>query len=182
MKIAIDAGHGGDDTGAEGPNGLTESSVVLDLSELLSDRLKELRMETKLTRDSDVFVTLNDRCLIANNWEADYFISIHCNSDGSTAVGIETLYASDLGEELAAPIQKALITATGDVDRGLKHRSDLYVLNATSMPAILAEVGFISHPATEEKLDTDEYRDIIVEAIVEGLCRFLDHREQIPLA
>jgi N-acetylmuramoyl-L-alanine amidase len=89
-------------------------------------------------------------------------------------VGIETLYKSETGKALATPVHSALISATGDRDRGLKHRSDLYVLNATNMPAIMVEAGFISHPETEEKLDTPEYKSLLAAAIVEGIASYLD--------
>jgi N-acetylmuramoyl-L-alanine amidase len=120
-----------------------------------------------------VFVTLSDRASIANDWGADFFVSIHCNSNGESAVGIETLYKSDAGKRLAAAVQQAMLQATGDRDRGLKYRSDLYVLNATVMPAILAEIGFISHRATEEKLATTDYRWTIAEAVFEGIVQHL---------
>jgi len=113
--------------------------------------LNRLGLSTKLTRSSDVFIELSDRCDIANDWEADYFVSVHLNCNGSTVAGIETLYKSSAGKELAGPVQKEMIAATGDTDRGLKYRDDLYVLDGTNMPAILVEVGFISNPTFESK-------------------------------
>lgn len=172
-KICIDPGHGGKDPGAVGPTGLQEAEVALDLSDRLCDRLGDLGIDTLMTRLANEFIELADRCEIANNWDADYFVSVHLNSNGSTAVGIETLYKSDVGMGLAAPVQEAMVDATGDTDRGLKYRDDLYVLNGTNMPAILVEVGFISHPKTEDKFRTDEYKDIITEAIVSGIASYL---------
>ena len=174
MKICIDAGHGGHDSGAVGPAGLEEAPTVLQISQTLAAWLREeYGLETKLTRNSNVYIQLNVRCDIANDWPADYFISIHANSDGPSAHGIETLYTSDKGKKLADPIQKALIEATGETDRGLKERDDLAVLNGTNMPAALVEVGFISHPETEEKLGTLSYRDLLADAIVQGIIKFL---------
>jgi N-acetylmuramoyl-L-alanine amidase len=100
-------------------------------------------------------------------------VSIHCNSDGPDAVGIETLYKTGVGKGLAAPVQTAIVKATGDRDRGLKLRNDLYVLNGTYMPAILVEIGFISHPETELKLATEDYQYTIARAIVDGLFKYL---------
>ena len=160
IKICIDPGHGGNDSGAGGPTGLEEATVALELSSMLSDALNNLGIDTIITREDDEFIELGTRCDIANAWEADYFVSVHLNSNGPTAVGIETLYKTESGKKLATPVQEMLIEATGDRDRGLKHRTDLYVLNGTNMPAILVEVGFISHPETEESLRMKNIRKL----------------------
>lgn len=173
MTIVVDAGHGGNDTGAVGPTGLEEASTVLLISQYLAGYLLNLDIEVILTRERDTFVTLGDRCAIANDAKANYFVSVHLNSNSSAAVGIETLYKSEAGKDLAVPVQSALIEATGDVDRGLKHRSDLYVLNATAMPAILVEGGFISHPSTETKLKTSDYQMLLANAVGDGIAAFL---------
>lgn len=169
MKVALDPGHGGKDSGAVGPAGLEEAWVVLDIARRLEEELIASGFLTCLTRKSDVFVELGQRCEIANDWGADYFVSVHCNSNGPDAVGIETLYKSQKGLKLASPMQRALIEATRDRDRGMKYRHDLHVLNATIMPAILAEVGFISHPATEAKLATEDYRALLAKTIADVL-------------
>jgi len=173
MKIAIDPGHGGKDPGAVGPTAVAEAQVVLAISLYLDILLKDFGLETVLTRSKDVFIELADRCKIANNAHANYFVSVHANSDGPNAVGIETLYKTTKGKALAEPVQRHLIKATGDVDRGLKQRSDLYVLNGTGMPAILAEVGFISHPATERELYDSAYQELIAQAMRDGIVEFL---------
>lgn len=174
VKICLDPGHGGHDPGACGSAGLTEAEVNLKVSQRLGERLGELGISTLLTRSSDVYIALGMRCELANDWGADYFISVHCNSDGPSAVGIETLYKTSDGKSLAEPIQHHLVLATGDTDRGLKYRYDLYVLNATLMPACLIELGFISHPQTESKLKTDDYQRLLAEAITAGLREFLN--------
>jgi N-acetylmuramoyl-L-alanine amidase len=173
MKICIDPGHGGKDPGAVGPNGLNEADVNLTVSKHIAAGLERLGLDAALTRETDVFVELSDRCEFANDWAADYFVSVHCNSNGPSAAGIETLYASANGEALATPIQEMMIAATDDTDRGLKYRSDLYVLNGTHMPAVLAEIGFISNPETEGLLNTDHYRRLIADAITGGIAKFL---------
>ena len=182
MKICIDAGHGGTDPGAVGTNGLSEASVNLDISNYLASILEGWGLAVKETRSSDVFVELSRRCSIANGWNADYFVSIHCNSNGSSAVGIETLYKTQKGKELATPIQAAMISASGDRDMGLVHRDDLYVLNGTAMPACLAEVGFISNPETETKFLDPAYWQTLTRAIATGIAEFLNLKSpSIPL-
>jgi len=93
-RIVIDAGHGGHDTGTIGPDGVREKDVVLDvalkLGKLLEDRLGA---EVVYTRDDDTFIPLETRTAIANQQQADLFISIHANSSNDpSARGVETYY------------------------------------------------------------------------------------------
>jgi N-acetylmuramoyl-L-alanine amidase len=180
-KICVDPGHGGKDPGAVGPTGVEEASVALLIAGKVVNGLQDLGMQTLMTRTTDVFIELGDRCAIANDWYADYFVSVHLNSNGGDAAGIETLYKSDKGKAVAKPVQEAMVMATEDKDRGLKYRDDLYVLNGTNMPAILAEVGFISNPDFEILFDTDEYQEILADAIVSGLAAFLGLPVPIPV-
>lgn len=79
--IVIDPGHGGKDPGAIGSRGLTEKEVVLDVSLRLKDLIKKrLKKEVVMTRDRDVFIPLEERTILANEKNADLFISVHANS------------------------------------------------------------------------------------------------------
>ncbi|WP_242516293.1 N-acetylmuramoyl-L-alanine amidase [Sorangium cellulosum] len=91
-RVAIDPGHGGNDTGAVGPTGLKEKDVTLDVAHRVAPLLaRELKIETLLTRDSDVYVPLELRTARANAFHADLFVSIHCNaSDNGRARGVQT--------------------------------------------------------------------------------------------
>jgi len=93
-KIVVDAGHGGHDTGAQGPNGLMEKDLVLDVALKLGKLLESrLGAEVVYTRDDDTFIPLETRTAIANKEQADMFISIHANySTDTTARGVETYY------------------------------------------------------------------------------------------
>ena len=93
-RIVIDAGHGGHDTGTIGPNGLMEKDLVLDVA-LRLGRLLETRLGADViyTRDDDTFIPLETRTAIANQHQADLFISIHANSSSDPeARGVETYY------------------------------------------------------------------------------------------
>ena len=93
-RIVVDAGHGGHDTGTIGPNGLREKDLVLDVA-LRLGKLLDQRMgaEVVYTRDDDTFVPLETRTAIANQQQADLFISIHANSSPDpSARGVETYY------------------------------------------------------------------------------------------
>ena len=91
FRIVIDAGHGGKDPGRPNPNGIKEKHIVLNMALLLGEKLKENGNDVIYTRDKDVFLTLRQRAKIANDADADLFISIHCNAFHDTRVyGSET--------------------------------------------------------------------------------------------
>jgi N-acetylmuramoyl-L-alanine amidase len=90
-RVVIDAGHGGHDSGAIGPDGTQEKAIALAIAKRLSHELTAMGLEVVLTRDDDTFVRLEDRAKIANEAHGDLFISIHCNSAPSHSLrGIET--------------------------------------------------------------------------------------------
>ena len=93
-RIVIDPGHGGHDTGAIGPGGIEEKNVVLDVALRLRRLLEEKTgAEVFMTRTTDTFIPLEERTAIANQDDADLFISIHANaSRDPDARGIETYY------------------------------------------------------------------------------------------
>lgn len=107
-RVAIDPGHGGNDTGAVGPTGLKEKDVTLDVAHRVAPLLaRELKIETLLTRDSDTYVPLELRTARANAFHADLFVSIHCNaSDNGRARGVQTfsLAAPHDGEATSAQL------------------------------------------------------------------------------
>lgn len=93
-RIVVDAGHGGHDTGTIGPNGLLEKDLVLDVALRLGKLLEQkLGAEVVYTRHDDTFIPLETRTAIANQNQADLFISIHANSSSDpSARGVETYY------------------------------------------------------------------------------------------
>lgn len=93
-KIVIDPGHGGHDTGTIGPHGLYEKDLVLDVSKRLGKLLQSrLGAEVVFTRNDDTFIPLETRTAIANQEQADLFVSVHANSSRDPdARGVETYY------------------------------------------------------------------------------------------
>lgn len=91
-RIVIDAGHGGHDPGAQA-NGIKEAELVLDVAQRLSKLAQKQGIEVVMTRDSDIFIPLEERTAIANREGADLFLSIHANAARNTkARGIETYF------------------------------------------------------------------------------------------
>lgn len=173
-KICIDPGHGGKDPGAVNGN-YQEKNFNLDIAKKLAFFLEsENEFEIIFTRTEDIYVSLDDRCSIANKNKCDIFVSIHINSATNTSAnGIETLCFGEFQDRnLAKYIQKALITVTKAKDRGVKHTNMLYVITNTKMPAVLVEAGFLSNREDLESLIDDFYLDKIAGAIAVGICDY----------
>lgn len=161
VTMVIDAGHGGADSGATG-NGLKEKNMTLAI--VLGAKKyfdNDSRFKVYYTRTSDTYPSLDDRCKLANNNNADLFLCVHINSASASARGTETLYNPNrstatakngiTSKDFATAMQQAVIKTTGFTNRGLKSRTDLRVLNQTNMPACLIEYGFISN-TTEARI------------------------------
>ena len=159
--ICIDAGHGGNDPGATN-KGLKEKDIVLDISKKIRDILKYWGYETMLTRNTDEFIELGKRADIANELNAELFVSVHINAAStSNADGIETYHypGSVSGIDLAEVIQDNLIKNTTESNRGVKE-AEFVVLEETKMPAVLVELDFITNSNSVEELKYD-YIDFI---------------------
>lgn len=99
-KIVIDPGHGGSDPGAKGRHGLKEKNVVLDIGKRLAKKLRQRGFEVYLTRETDRFLSLEERTVIANEKRADLFISVHANaSPKRRARGVSTFVFNNSDDE-----------------------------------------------------------------------------------
>lgn len=180
--IVVDPGHGGYDSGAVGPAGIKEKDVTLAIGLKVGAILAKNNVNVIYTRTSDnvswpadVNKDLQARCDIANNANADLFISIHMNSyDDASVNGTETYYfpGSTKGQALAQSIQSQLVSALGTTDRGIKTAS-YYVLKYTNAPAVLTEVGFISNPTEEQELNDNSFQDEAAQAIADGILKYI---------
>jgi N-acetylmuramoyl-L-alanine amidase len=103
LKIVLDPGHGGKDPGAIGAGGVTEKDLVLAIARRLAQRLRKgMGATVMLTREDDRFIALEDRTAIANDEDADLFISLHINaSPNPRARGLETYYLDNTDDEAA---------------------------------------------------------------------------------
>lgn len=190
--IVIDPGHGGSDTGAN-YGGVQEKNLNLSTARYLHDILVASGdYEVVMTRNSDVTLALGDRPEIANNLDADIFISIHYNAMGGAnagaARGIETFvqnfgYITDRNQfntsdprireslQLADAVHPLLISRTGLNNRGIRGQN-LNVLRNTNMPAILVELGFIDNPTERNFVNTQSYRSNASHAMKDGIDRY----------
>lgn len=182
--IVIDAGHGGKDPGAIGTNTkVKEKDINLKVALKLDKKLRELGFRTILTRSTDEFIDLYERAGIANRNNADAFISIHFNANGKSSVaGIQTLYCpaydgtAKEGDQypFAKAIQDALLSGLNRVDKEIIRRPDLVVVRETNMVAALAELGFLTNPAEEKLIITDEYHEKAAQALANGIVNYFD--------
>ena len=157
-KVFIDPGHGGTDPGASG-NGLYEKEVVLSISKKVRNILISKGFEVELIRSKDQYVSLSDRAAQANAWDADLFVSIHCNSATSSSANGTECYtyptANTSTKSLSKNMASALASKLGLTNRGHKE-ANFAVLRLSNMPAILIETAFINNANDASKLKTRE--------------------------
>jgi N-acetylmuramoyl-L-alanine amidase len=196
--ICLDPGHGGRDPGNRLP-GRQEKDYTLRLAFELRDQLKQAGFKVMFTRSSDEFIELSERPERARRAGANLFVSLHFNATeggraearGSevyclTPVGAASTNARGEGARsgafpgnrnngrnilLAYQIQKSLIRTLQSGDRGVR-RARFEVLRGATMPAVLIEAGFLSHPEEGKRIFTAEYRRQIARAITEGIQSF----------
>lgn len=125
-----------------------------------------------MTRESDTYPTLQDRVKIAENANADIFISIHANSGPATATGVETYYTRSESAGLAKVMHKHLVESSGLPDRKVRTQS-LHVTRETTMPAVLLECGYLSNKNDEALLYTEEFQNNVAQGIVDGIKEYL---------
>jgi N-acetylmuramoyl-L-alanine amidase len=196
--VVVDPGHGGDELGAVGPNGLTEKEVNLSVALHTAARLEAEGITVALTRGADYRVTLETRAKIALSLQPRAFVSIHHNSepDGPwPKPGTETYYqvASGPSKRLAGIVYEEVVRAlsghpvawVADRDTGAKYRKnsrgdDYYaVLRQThGVPGVLAELAFISNPPEAELLARPEVQRAEGEAVARAVARYLRTMDQ----
>lgn len=173
VKIIVDAGHGGTDSGAVG-NGLREKDLTLSISQKVAENLRaDPKFDVVMTRESDTFPKLPERVKIANEEGADLFISVHINSATASAKGTETYYKTDKSKSYANTVHKYLVQATGFTDRKVK-QAGFQVIRDTKMPAILVEIGFITNPSEAKQMADEEFQKQVADALYKGIREFVD--------
>lgn len=171
--VAIDAGHGGKDTGAIGPTGLLEKDVVLDVAQRVREALVKSGVRVIMTRETDAFVELQDRPRQAKQQGATVFVSIHANASTRPASnGSETYYLSPQSQVLAQLVQEELTRVPNLAPRGVK-TANFLVLRESDVPAVLVEVAYVSNVDEEARLRQNVFRQRLAEAIARGVQRFL---------
>lgn len=187
LSFVIDAGHGGSDPGAGGRdlNGkfITEASLALKTAQVMKEAIEKLGGQVYMTRESDVHLSANKntdlglRAKFASTKNANAFISVHYNSASvSTASGYETLYYTSTSKEFANTIHENVIDAiqeeyTSYKDRKLKFQN-VMVLRENTVFATLIELGFMSSPTELTLMNSNKFRGVVSEGVVNGLLEY----------
>ncbi|WP_163539865.1 N-acetylmuramoyl-L-alanine amidase [Gracilibacillus sp. YIM 98692] len=176
MKLYLDPGHGGTDSGATG-NGLTEKEMNLDIALKIRDMLTSEyeNVDVNMSRTTDQTKSLSERTNEANDWGADYYLSIHCNAYNGSARGYEDYIHSSLSDSSQTAqyqdIMHAEIIKVNDLkDRG-KKKANFHVLRETTMPALLTENGFIDQKDDAALIKDPSWRKKVARGHVNGLAK-----------
>lgn len=183
--IIVDAGHGGHDGGAVA-NDVVEKNLALDLARRLKRELEAAGLRVRMTRDTDVFLSLEERAALTGRLKASAFVSVHLNTDGegSAAEGIETYFADSkplsarqnsaprTSADFAEQVQRMVCASTKAQNRGTKARG-YAVISQASCPAVLVECGFITNAEEAARLKRADYGDKVATGIAQGVAVFL---------
>ena len=174
IKVVVDPGHGGYDTGAS-YGGFEEKDINLIISNKLKNSLEDYGITVFLTREEDSFLSLAERVEITNSIKPALFISIHGNALVSSRVirGVETYYWTGQSQKLAYYIHKSILSNLNIPDHFIR-RAQFYVIRHTPVPAILAELGFLSNHDDRKLLTGSTTQDQYAKALTEAILKFLD--------
>lgn len=189
-KVIIDAGHGGEDGGAEASDGTVEKDINLSIAKILRDMLLQGGFEVEMIRDEDASVgdnslqtvrerkrsDLEKRVELYNSDENNIVLSIHQNNFSQSQYSGTQIFYSDNTEsqELSEYIRQAIVgLVQPDNERQCKPADDsIYVLRNAKVPAIIIECGFLSNPLELEKLKDYEYQKELAFAIYMGFVEY----------
>ena len=194
--VVLDPGHGGAESGAVGPNGLTEKAVNLAVARQARDALVAANVSALLTRTADYEMTLTARTTLVNALRPKVFVSVHHNADPDgphDGPGTETYYqiasstnaaskrlAGLLYEEIVAALKPYNVSWVGDTDAGAKYRvgssgDDYYAILRQTKGTVtsLAELAFISNAPEADLLARPDVQKVEGQAVARGIVRFL---------
>jgi N-acetylmuramoyl-L-alanine amidase len=179
--VVVDAGHGGNQSGAV-YGGVKEKTLNLDIAKILNNKLKELGIVTYMTRSGDSSISLYSRSGLANSKKADLLISIHNNAGLKKYTGSMTLYYPSSSKtkgnlssyQFASIVQKNMCETLGSKNMGIVPRSQLAVLRTSNMPAVIAEVGYMSNSSELAKLKTYAYKEKAAESLKKAVVESLE--------
>ncbi len=194
--VVLDPGHGGDERGALSADGATEAEVNLDVARRTGALLEAQGVSAVLTRSADYRITVRNRAAIADQLQAEAFVSIHHNAPAAQPIdkpGSEVYVQSGSAQSrrLGGLIYQAVTQALSEFDVAWTGRPDagvLTVLNSDggnaygitrypTAPVALAELAYIANPSEAVLIGTDEYRQAAAEALAAAILRYLNTDE-----
>jgi N-acetylmuramoyl-L-alanine amidase len=176
MKILLDPGHGGKDSGALGPNGYAEKDANLYASKLLANELSIRGASVYLSREADKFIELDDRQIIIDNLEPTLALSVHHNSlpDGGNpdTKGFSTFWYHPQAQSLAMYLHNYVVKDTGRPAYGV-FWDNLALARPASAPSVLLEWGFMSNPSEFELIANPQEQQKMAKSIADGITQWL---------
>lgn len=179
IKIALEAGHGGENnTGAFGLSGSKEKNINLKFTQILASHLKRKQAKVILMREGDTNPSFEQRLKVAYDNNADLILSIHANASSNSSgylnssQGPSVYYKHDNSKKLAEYIQKELVNLWKK-NFGVISNFNYAIVRQSRIPAVLVEMGFMTHPEDESYLLDEEFLDKQAERISKALEKFL---------
>lgn len=173
--IAIDPGHGGEDTGMSAGD-VTEKAADLKVCSKLKIMLESQGYQVVMTREEDLRLSKEERVKLANESGADLLVSVHCNyaEDDESISGVRTSFkeGDKKAKALAENIQAALVKETEASDGGVQ-KASYTILADAEMPAVLVEAGYLSNETEAAKLGEDTYQNDMAKGIAKGILASL---------
>ena len=178
VRILVDPGHGGADTGARSPHGWCEKDVNLSQARAIRDALKKAGFQVMMTRDDDSFPALYSRPKLAYDEHVDAFISVHHNASPAhrdpREVRHTTTYASNArGLALASAVQKRIAAVLPDIKDAGPQTKSFAVCRNPAVPSCLIEVDFINLPEGEEASWDPERQKKVAAAVAQGVLDWM---------
>ncbi len=192
QTFLIDPGHGGTFPGRVNESKVLEKDINLDIALKLDQLLEETGAQVVMTRRSDMDLIppenkeekllmqqradLEQRVQMGNQAQADYFISIHCNSiPNEKWRGAQTFYNPEdpKSKALAESIQQMLVEQLGDYDRDALPREDTYLFKNATIPTVIVECGFLSNEDESNCLQDPAYQQQLAWAVYMGINQYL---------
>ncbi|MEY2984915.1 MAG: N-acetylmuramoyl-L-alanine amidase [Cyanobacteriota bacterium] len=177
VKILIDPGHGGKESGAVGPTGYPEKAINLLISRQLAAILRSKGADVHLTRTSDEFVSLSDRVAQMEQVQPAIALSIHYNAlpdsgDPNTKQGISAFWYQPQSQQLANALQQSLVQTLNRTDDGVYFNS-LAVIRPAIAPAVLLELGYMINPQEFEWITDSSSQTELVKGLADGVTAWL---------
>jgi len=173
VTIALDAGHGGENLGADGLTGAYEKNITLEVTQKLRKQLESLGAKVIMTRTKDMTLNMTDRILYLKEQAPDLLVSLHCNSAGNPFVQGNSTYYRYIGfSSLSEYIHKEMLRL-GLEDYGNVGSFNFALSGPTNYVNALNELAFLSNPEDEAKLLDPIWQDKMVEATINGIRKFL---------
>ncbi|GAU77036.1 N-acetylmuramoyl-L-alanine amidase [Fusibacter sp. 3D3] len=182
--ILLDPGHGGSDMGARGLLGdiFTEKTINLNTAFALKAKLESLGAIVKMTRESDVDMSLKERLAFSLKVKPDLFLSIHADSledtkDISKVFGFSVFYKDPVAKALSDTLLNQILFDLGRKDRGANMKN-FYVTRGTWAPSVLIETGFVCNPVEYEWLMDQKSQSLLVDSLARGIVNYFGQTVQ----